>query len=1712
MNRQFRKVVSALLMLFVLLSTIQVPVSLAADSQIAKLTTESNSVYPGNTTDFTLAVSGVTQSVYQQVYGSHAVITFNPALLEYVSAAAVNNKLQLAADTSSVSAGQVVVTTSLTNSSQPVSISAADSSLVKLTFKPKAVSQATAASVAASQISIVNGQGKSLLFQDVSTALTVLPAGDTSNPGSELPDGEYKIGYTIYKKNSNEPSMMYDYVDRNSGKLTVQGGKKYVSFTLKQNAEILSFKTEKNGALVETTTVSSDATANTRVVRFEVDDLSARLNGWVKIYWMLPPPIGLYDHEYEVQIGFDPVALEYDMNYTSLHATEDKASTMEKYFGKPGKLKIRQGQRFMSFTITSSSLITSFKVEQNGTLVETTVVSTNKADNKRVVEFPVNDLTQLLKARVHISTVANGSSYEMDHDIRLRFDAGIKTALNTLIANAQAKHDATVEGTANGQYPAGSKGILLEAIRQAKTVLDNVVATQAQVDQAITNLQTALTAFTGSVIVSVEYDLSYSTLHATQDKASTMEKYFGKPGKLKIQQGEKLVSFVIKDSSTIPSFKVEQNGTLVEATTISTDTATNTRVVEFPVYDLTQLLKARVHISTMMPNGTPYEMDHDIRLKLDVGTKSALNTLIADAQAKHDAAVEGTAIGQYPTGSKSTLLTAIQQAKTVAGNVIATQTQVDQAVAELQAALTVFTGSVITNPGSGSGEIPDGSYDIGFTIYKKDSEEPSVMYDYVDKSSGKLTVQGGKKMVSFKLNQSAEILSFKTKQNGALVETTTVSTDKAANTRVVQFEVNDLNAKLDGWVKIYWVLPAPIGIYDHEYDVQIGFSNLPGNPGPSVNKAALNTLLTDAQAKHDAAVEGSANGQYPAGSKSTLQAAINQARAVANDAAATQLQTDKAVADLHSALTAFTASVISNTGSGTWPDGEYSSKFAIFKKGTEEPSVMMDYVDKDSGKVRVKDGKKYVSFKLNKSAEIVYFKTKQNGSLEEVKTVSRDTAANTRVVEFEVSDLTTKLDGWVKIYWVLPEPIGVYDHEYDVDLAFSDFTVDLSKAIPDGQYSFSYTASSLEAGADFNAYAEPTGALKVQSGKKLATLKLKNGATVTKIQQLFSDGSKQDVVPQYAAKQAGIVRVLASDSSTKEVQFEVSDVNGVYLIDLKAGDGSAHTFKLSLNKVSPTGTVDTSNPPSSGGNTGGNTGGGSSGGSGGGVVTNPNALADGKYTMNYSIKKYGTDERSVMQDYVITPGILTVEGGKQYFSFTLKQSKEITDFKTEVGGSLTDTEVLNRDEAKNTRDVQFEVADLSSRLKGWVKVDWKEFNYFHNYDIDITFDKSSAKKVSASTTLGGGGSVVASLKDGEYDLEFKVLQYRNNLESAVNEYISHPGKLIVKDGKRQVALTLNNHSKMTDFKVEKEKMIEATEYEAAKKEIIMESATVASTNEEANQRVVKFDMKDFTKALHAQVEMSEIDEEAAAKQAEAQAQAKQNQSEDEDGYINTLPPVKKELIDVDIMFDIDALGKKTGEETAEQPTDSTEQPTAPTESTNGLKDIQDHWAKTLIERAVSLGIVNGYEDGTFHPDSEVSRAEFTAMIGRALKLEGQKSELNFADADRIPAWVKPTVAQAVNQGIISSYEDQTFRADRKITRSEIAVIITRALKLSDDSKAVLPFADAEEIPQWARAQVTAAVELGMINGRENNRFAPNASATRAEAVTLILAMLNNVKK
>ncbi|GBG05580.1 hypothetical protein PAT3040_00062, partial [Paenibacillus agaridevorans] len=172
-----------------------------------------------------------------------------------------------------------------------------------------------------------------------------------------------------------------------------------------------------------------------------------------------------------------------------------------------------------------------------------------------------------------------------------------------------------------------------------------------------------------------------------------------------------------------------------------------------------------------------------------------------------------------------------------------------------------------------------------------------------------------------------------------------------------------------------------------------------------------------------------------------------------------------------------------------------------------------------------------------------------------------------------------------------------------------------------------------------------------------------------------------------------------------------------------------------------------------------------------------------------------------------------------------------------------------------------------------------------------------------------------------------------------------------------------------------------------------------------------------------------------------------------------------------------------------------------------FSDVPGHWAANAIHEAVKRGFVKGYPDGTFKPNHTVTRGEFAVMLMNALKQQVEGTELKFTDVAKIPAWAKGAVAQAVQAGIINGYQDDTFRPVAEITRAEMAVMIASALKLSTQQNAATGFADDQSIPTWAKGAVAALKNLGIIGGKDANTFEPSGKATRAEAVTVIMNML-----
>ncbi|MCK9479785.1 MAG: S-layer homology domain-containing protein [Firmicutes bacterium] len=167
-------------------------------------------------------------------------------------------------------------------------------------------------------------------------------------------------------------------------------------------------------------------------------------------------------------------------------------------------------------------------------------------------------------------------------------------------------------------------------------------------------------------------------------------------------------------------------------------------------------------------------------------------------------------------------------------------------------------------------------------------------------------------------------------------------------------------------------------------------------------------------------------------------------------------------------------------------------------------------------------------------------------------------------------------------------------------------------------------------------------------------------------------------------------------------------------------------------------------------------------------------------------------------------------------------------------------------------------------------------------------------------------------------------------------------------------------------------------------------------------------------------------------------------------------------------------------------------------------DIENHWSKDYFEKLAEKGIINGYEDGTIRPDRQITRAEAAKIIALAANLSPlDEVNLEFADLGEIADWAQGYVKAVFKEGIITGYEDNTFRPNQNITRSELVVIASRAFSLSQGNADEITFADKSDIPDWSLQGVAAAVAQGIMSGYDDNTFKPYNHITRAEVSKII---------
>lgn len=170
-------------------------------------------------------------------------------------------------------------------------------------------------------------------------------------------------------------------------------------------------------------------------------------------------------------------------------------------------------------------------------------------------------------------------------------------------------------------------------------------------------------------------------------------------------------------------------------------------------------------------------------------------------------------------------------------------------------------------------------------------------------------------------------------------------------------------------------------------------------------------------------------------------------------------------------------------------------------------------------------------------------------------------------------------------------------------------------------------------------------------------------------------------------------------------------------------------------------------------------------------------------------------------------------------------------------------------------------------------------------------------------------------------------------------------------------------------------------------------------------------------------------------------------------------------------------------------------------------DITDsHWAYDSIQTLSSKNIIAGYPDGTFKPEDVVTREQLVKMLICAFELEGN-TELDFSDVEN-DRWSASYIRSAVALGIVNGMGDGTFLPAVGVTRQDAAVMIARLCeKKGIDLSGKGSVSDSDRIAAYALESVEKLVSAGIITGFEDGTFRPAENLTRAQAAKLICGLI-----
>ncbi len=181
--------------------------------------------------------------------------------------------------------------------------------------------------------------------------------------------------------------------------------------------------------------------------------------------------------------------------------------------------------------------------------------------------------------------------------------------------------------------------------------------------------------------------------------------------------------------------------------------------------------------------------------------------------------------------------------------------------------------------------------------------------------------------------------------------------------------------------------------------------------------------------------------------------------------------------------------------------------------------------------------------------------------------------------------------------------------------------------------------------------------------------------------------------------------------------------------------------------------------------------------------------------------------------------------------------------------------------------------------------------------------------------------------------------------------------------------------------------------------------------------------------------------------------------------------------------------------------------------TLAFSDIGGHWAADFITALAQQGLLSGFNDGTFKPDQQINRAQYAALLVKALNPTPKRDAIQFSDVFS-DFWAKDVIGQAYRSQFISGFPDNTFRPNANMQRVQVILSLVSGLGLGSSNPNFLSvYDDRDAIPDYAKDEVATATNQKIVVNYPNlKQFNPNRDATRGEVVAMIYQALVNSKQ